>query len=85
LSLNKGKAVMKYWLLAAVLPALLATHGCSVKHDVKVEPVEIKPIHITMDINIKVDREVDAFFNEVEAKAAKTPAADTQHLTGDNK
>ena len=31
---------MKYWLLAAVVAALLAIHGCSVKHDVKVEPIE---------------------------------------------
>jgi len=76
---------MKYWLLVAVIAALSAIHGCSVKHDVKVEPVEIKPIHITMDINVKVDREVDAFFNEVEEKAAKTPAVDTQHSTGDKK
>jgi hypothetical protein len=76
---------MKYWLLVAVVVALSATHGCSVKHDVKVEPVEIKPIHITMDINVKVDREVDAFFNEVEEKAAKTPAVGTQSSTGDNK
>ena len=76
---------MKYWLLAAVVAALSAIHGCSVKHDVKVEPVEIKPIHITMDINVKVDREVDAFFNEVEEKAGKTPAVDNQHSTGDKK
>ncbi|MCE5186862.1 MAG: hypothetical protein LLF76_12125 [Planctomycetaceae bacterium] len=74
---------MKYWLLAAVAAALLAIHGCSVKHEVEVEPVEIKPIHITMDINVKVDREVDAFFNEVEAKAANAPAADTQNSIGD--
>ena len=77
---------MKYGLLAAVVAALWAAHGCAVKHDVKVEPVEIKPIHITMDINVKVDREVDAFFNEVEKKAAeKTPAVENQHSTGDKK
>ena len=55
------------------------------KHNVKVEPVEIKPIHITMDINIKVDREVDAFFDEVEKKATeKAPPAKVQPSTGDN-
>ena len=77
---------MRYRLLAAVVAALWATHGCEVKHEVKVEPVEIKPIHITMDINIKVDREVDAFFNEVEKKAAeKNPAAEAPPSTGDRK
>jgi hypothetical protein len=77
---------MRYWLLVAVVAALWAIAGCAVTHDVKVEPVEIKPIHITMDINIKVDREVDAFFNEVEKKAAqKNPAVETQPSTGDKK
>lgn len=77
---------MRYWLLAAVVAALWAIHGCSISHDVKVEPIEIKPIHITMDINIKVDREVDAFFSEVEKKAAqKSPSVETQPSTGDRK
>jgi hypothetical protein len=77
---------MRYWLLVAVAALLWATHGCEVKHDVKVEPVEIKPIHITMDINVKVDREVDAFFNEVEQKAAgKSPSGENTNSTGDAK
>ena len=77
---------MRYWLLAVIVAAIWATHGCEIRHDVKVEPVEIKPIHITMDINIKVDREVDAFFSEVEKKAAeKNPPVNTQPSTGDKK
>jgi hypothetical protein len=63
--------MMKFWLLAGVAAALWATLGCETSHTIKIEPVEIKPIHITMDINIKVDREVDDFFNEVEKKAAE--------------
>jgi hypothetical protein len=77
---------MRYLLLAVIVAAMWATHGCEVSHDVKVEPVEIKPIHITMDINIKVDRQVDDFFNEVQEKAAKmNPSVETQPSTGDNK
>ena len=77
---------MRYWLLVAVVAVLWAAHGCAVSHDVKVEPIEIKPIHITMDINIKVDREVDAFFDEVEKKAAqKNPSVETQPSTGDKR
>ena len=77
---------MRCWLLVAVVATLWATHGCDVRHDVKVEPVEIKPIHITMDINIKVDREVDSFFNEVEKKAAqKNPTVETHPSTGDQR
>ena len=45
--------------------ALLAVFGCI---SVKTEN-EIKPIHITMDINLKVDKELDkAFADENQAK-----------------
>lgn len=27
------------------------------------DPVEFKPIHLTMDVNIKVQRELDEFFD----------------------
>lgn len=32
---------------------------------------EIKPIHITMDINLKVDRELDNFFSDIDEAPAK--------------
>jgi hypothetical protein len=32
-------------------------------HRVESDPIEIKPIHITMDINLKVQRELDEFFD----------------------
>jgi len=57
---------MKHWLLAGLAAVALAAPACRTSHT-----VEIKPIHITMDINIKVDREVDAFFDAVEKKAAE--------------
>ena len=52
---------------AAILPALasLSFVGC---FTVKTES-EIKPIHITMDINLKVDKELDKAF--AEEKGAK--------------
>ena len=75
---------MRYGLPGALATALLALAGCEISHTVKIEPVEIKPIHITMDINIKVDREVDDFFNEVEKKAAeKDTKPETQPSRGD--
>ena len=60
---------MKSWLLAGIATALLATCGCQTSHTIKVEPVEIKPIHITMDVNVnvKVDRQLDNFFGDVDA------------------
>ena len=33
--------------------------------------VEIKPIHITIDINVKVDRALDDFFGDLDKAQAK--------------
>jgi len=44
---------------------LLITAGCT-RHEVDVKPVEIKPIHITIDINVKVDRALDNFFGDLD-------------------
>ena len=32
-------------------------------------PVEVKPIHITIDVNIRVDRALDDFFSDIDEKA----------------
>jgi hypothetical protein len=43
---------------------------------VKTEPIEVKPIHITLDVNVKVDRALDDFFGALDAKSTtiQTPA-----------
>ena len=46
--------------------ALLLASGCSTSHDVQLAPVEIKPIHITIDVNVKVDRALDSFFEYID-------------------
>jgi hypothetical protein len=48
----------------ATLAALSGTGCVSVKTEHK-----IQPIHITMDINLKVDRALDDFFGDLDAKA----------------
>ena len=45
---------------AAVVLAALA--GCA-SHEVDVKPIEVKPIHLTVDINLKIQRELDDFFD----------------------
>lgn len=50
---------------------LLAFAGCSTSHQVEVKPVEIKPIHITLDVNVKVDRALDDFFGDIDAAKEK--------------
>ena len=53
---------------------LLTTFGCTkheveTKSQVEVAPVEIKPIHITIDVNIRVDRALDDFFSDIDESA----------------
>ena len=36
------------------------------QHKVEVAPVEVKPIHITIDVNIKVDKALDDFFGDID-------------------
>ncbi len=56
------------FLLAGI--AFLVALGCT-QHKVEVAPVEIKPIHITIDVNVKVDKALDDFFGEVDAADEK--------------
>jgi len=63
---------MRHWLLVGLAAALLAIPACNTSHTVKIEPVEIKPIYITLDVYIKIEREVEDFFSEVEKRAAET-------------
>ncbi len=51
-------------ILAAVM--VLTAAGCT-QHKVEVAPVEVKPIHITIDVNVKVDRALDDYFGEIDA------------------
>ena len=53
--------------LPAVLLATLLGAGCAT--------VKVEPIHITVDINIKVDQALNDFFTKPAAAPAATPAA----------
>jgi hypothetical protein len=63
---------MRHLLPVGVAAALLAVPACDTSHTVKVEPVEIKPIYITLDVYVRIEREVEDFFSEVEKRAAET-------------
>ena len=54
----------KKWF-ALLLAALLFLSVACTQHRVEVEPVEVKPIHITIDVNVKIDREIDDYFGEL--------------------
>ena len=44
----------------------LLSFGCT-QHKVEVAPVEVKPIHITIDVNVKIDRALDDFFGDIDS------------------
>jgi len=54
---------------AAILWMLGSLSSCATHHEVEVKPVEIKPIHITIDVNVKVDRALDDFFGDIDETA----------------
>ena len=62
---------MKLHLLPSLLSAALLlglAAGCT-KHEVDVKPVEIKPIYIKIDVNVKVDQALDDFFGDIDEAA----------------
>jgi Skp family chaperone for outer membrane proteins len=57
--------------LTAAALLVLIFFGCATQHKVEMAPVEIKPIHITIDVNIRVDRALDDFFADIDKAAEK--------------
>ena len=58
--------------LLAVLLVAGAGWSCRSSHEVELKPthhtIEVKPIFLTVDVNIRVQRELDRFFEDVEPK-----------------
>jgi hypothetical protein len=55
---------------AALMLALVlgASPGCIRTHStVELKPVEVKPIHITVDVNVRVAKELNSFFGDLDA------------------
>ncbi len=59
------------WIVAVTgIVGVVVGIGCA---RIEVAPIEVKPIHITMDINLKIDRSLDDFFS-YQNKPAGQPA-----------
>lgn len=52
----------RFLLLSGIGAGLLAGAGCV--------QVDVKPIHITVDVNVKVDKALDDFFGDLDSKSA---------------
>lgn len=77
--LNTMKSTLP--LALSLTPLFLA--GCfNTTHEVKTEH-EIKPIHITVDVNLKVNRELDDFFGDLDEQSTlidyEEPPVDPAH------
>lgn len=64
------KIVYQLMTGCCILLFAIIQQGCT-KHEVDVKPVEIKPIHITIDINVKVDKALDDFFGDLDEAQAE--------------
>jgi hypothetical protein len=54
-----------FLILAAVL--IFFGQACQTQHKIEtVNKIEVAPMHITIDVNIKVDRALDDFFGDLD-------------------
>ena len=46
---------------------LISIAGCETEHKVEtVHRIEVAPMHITIDVNVKVDKALDDFFGDID-------------------
>ena len=61
--------------LLAVVVLLAALTACQSRHKVEtVHKVEVAPMHITIDINLKVDKALDDFFGDLDDAEGGEPS-----------
>ena len=57
--------MLKYFVGFLWVVTLFMILSCT-QHKVEIAPVEVKPIHITIDVNVKVDKALDDFFGDID-------------------
>jgi len=57
---------MSKWVALFLFAALVFLKAGCTRHEVQIAPVEVKPIHITIDVNVKVDKALDNFFGDLD-------------------
>ena len=66
------KTLAKMLSVFCLAEAAVCAAGCfQVKTENEIKPIEVKPIHITVDINVKVDRALEDFFGDLDDASAK--------------
>ena len=71
------KSTAVYVTVIAAL--LLLGVGCQTQHKVEtVHKVEVAPMHITIDVNVKVDKALDDFFGDLDEEEEKLQSAEPE-------
>ena len=55
------------FVAGAACMMIVSLTGCL---SVKTDPIEVKPIHITVDVNVKVDKALKDFFGDIDRKSS---------------
>ena len=58
---------MKRRFFLPLVLVVLNFGGCL---SVRTEPIEVRPIHVTVDVNVNVDRALDDFFGDLDQKSS---------------
>lgn len=58
-------------LRSVPVAAIVLVAGCGplrTEHRVKTDPIRVEPIEINVNVRVQVDRQLDDFFNDLDAK-----------------
>ncbi|TVM00724.1 MAG: hypothetical protein CV087_13120 [Candidatus Brocadia sp. WS118] len=64
---------MKRALVVGCMVFFIFSQGCKTEHKVE---VDVKPMQITIDVNVRIDRQLEDFFGNLDA-AAKSISEET--------
>lgn len=67
------KHMLRWTVGSAALVCAIALTGCT--HTVKVEPIKVEPIDITLHIYLQADEKLDSFFDYQEPEPAASDSS----------
>ena len=72
MNLIKENIMARIFSRAVIITVLLlCLNACNTKHAIEVAPIEtrhvVEPIHITIDINVRIDKDLDDFFSDIDS------------------
>lgn len=66
---------MKRWTVAVTAALFLLPAACiKMKHE-----MTIQPIHVTVEVRVKIDKALDDFFSEIDGQKAPTAQKEENH------